>query len=71
MFSSVARKVIYTNNAIELLKYIYRKINCLRSALPSDTALLKALYLSTLGAIKKDCNNTKLSTGLRGDEHHV
>ena len=52
-FSSVVRKVIYTTNAIESLNSIYRKLNRQRSVFPSDTALLKALYLATFEATKK------------------
>lgn len=48
-FSADVRKVIYTTNAIES----YRKLNRQRSVFPSDTALLKALYLSTFEATKK------------------
>lgn len=47
------RKVIYTTNAIESLNATYRKLNRQRSVFPSDTALLKALYLSTFEATKK------------------
>ncbi len=52
-FSIEVRKVIYTTNAIESLNATYRKLNRQRSVLPSDTALLKALYLSTFEATKK------------------
>ena len=52
-FSSKVRKVIYTTNAIESLNATYRKLNRQRSIFPSDTALLKALYLSTFEATKK------------------
>ena len=52
-FSSVVRKVIYTTNAIESLNSTYRKLNRQRSVFPSDTALLKALYLATFEATKK------------------
>ena len=52
-FSSVVRKVIYTTNAIESLNSTYRKQNRQRSVFPSDTALLKALYLATFEATKK------------------
>ena len=45
--------MIYTTNAIESLNSIYRKLNRQRSVFPSDTALLKALYLSTFEATKK------------------
>ena len=52
-FSSNVRKVIYTTNAIESLNSTYRKLNRQRSVFPSDTALLKALYLATFEATKK------------------
>lgn len=52
-FSSTVRKVIYTTNAIESLNATYRKLNRQRSVFPSDTALLKALYLSTFESTKK------------------
>ena len=52
-FSSTVRKVIYTTNAIESLNATYRKLNRQRSVFPSDTALLKSLYLSTFEATKK------------------
>ena len=52
-FSPQTRKVIYTTNAIESLNSTYRKLNRQRSVFPSDTALLKALYLATFEATKK------------------
>ena len=52
-FSAEVRKVIYTTNAIESLNTTYRKLNRQRSVFPSDTALLKALYLSTYETTKK------------------
>lgn len=52
-FSTEVRKVIYTTNAIESLNATYRKLNRQRSVFPSDSALLKALYLSTFEATKK------------------
>ena len=52
-YSSVVRKVIYTTNAIESLNSTYRKLNRQRSVFPSDTALLKVLYLATFEATKK------------------
>ena len=52
-FSTAVRKVIYTTNAIESLNATYRKLNRQRSVFPSDTALLKALYLPTFEATKK------------------
>lgn len=52
-FSADVRKVIYTTNAIESLNSTYKKLNRQRSVFPSDTALLKSLYLSTMQATKK------------------
>ena len=52
-FSETVRKIIYTTNAIESLNSTYRRLNSQRSVFPSDTALLKALYLSTFEATKK------------------
>ena len=52
-FSKDVRTVIYTTNAIESLNSTYRRLNSQRNVFPSDTALLKALYLSTFEATKK------------------
>ncbi len=52
-FSMSVRKVIYTTNTIESLNSVYRKLNSQRSVFPSDTALLKSLYLATFEAAKK------------------
>ncbi len=52
-FSAEVRTVIYTTNAIESLNSTYRRLNSQRSVFPSDTALLKALYLATFEATKK------------------
>ena len=52
-FSMDVRKVIYTTNAIESLNSTYRKLNRQRSVFPSNTTLLKALYLATFEATKK------------------
>lgn len=52
-FSAEVRRVIYTTNAIESLNSTYRRLNRQRSVFPSDTALLKALYLATFEATKK------------------
>jgi transposase-like protein len=52
-FSSDVRTVIYTTNTIESMNSTYRKLNRQRSVFPSDTALLKALYLATFEATKK------------------
>lgn len=52
-FSSDVRSIIYTTNAIESLNSTYRRLNSQRSVFPSQTALLKALYLATFEATKK------------------
>lgn len=52
-FSKDVRKVIYTTNAIESLNSTYKRLNRQRSVFPSDTALLKALFLATKTATKK------------------
>ena len=52
-FSADVRKVMYTTNAIESLNSALRRLNSQRSVFPSDTALLKALYLATFEATKK------------------
>jgi len=52
-FSSSVRKIIYTTNAVESLNSTYRRLNRNRSVFPSETALLKALYLATFEATKK------------------
>ena len=52
-YPSDIRHAIYTTNAIESLNSTYRKLNRQRSVFPSDTALLKALYLATFEATKK------------------
>ena len=52
-FSLEVRKVIYTTNATESLNSTYKKLNRQRTVYPSDKALLKALYLSTMEATKK------------------
>ena len=54
-FSPDVGKVIYTTNAIESLNSTYRKLNRQRSVFPSDTSLLKALYLATFEATKSRC----------------
>jgi transposase-like protein len=52
-FSQTVRKIIYTTNAIESLNSTYRRLNRSRSVFPSETALVKSLYLATLEATKK------------------
>ncbi len=72
-FSSTVRKVIYTTNAIESLNATYRKLNHQRSVFPSDTALLKALYLSTFESTKKWTMPIRNWGQVYGElsEHHV
>jgi transposase-like protein len=45
-------EVTYTTNVIESLNATYRKLNSQQSVFPSDTTLLKALYLATFEATK-------------------
>nr|WP_288867619.1 transposase [uncultured Blautia sp.] len=52
-FSATVPNVIYTTNATESLNSIYRRLNQQRSVFPSDTALLKALYLATIETTKR------------------
>ena len=52
-FSADVRKVIYTTNAIESLNSGYHRLNKQRSVFPSNTALLKDLYLATHEITKK------------------
>ena len=42
-----------TTNAIESLNSTYKKLNRQRTVYPSDKALIKVLYLSTMEATKK------------------
>lgn len=46
-YSASVRKIIYTINVIESLNSTYKRLNRSRSVFPSDTVLLKALYLAT------------------------
>lgn len=52
-YSSQVRRIIYTTNAIESLNSSYRRLNKGRVIFPTDTALLKALYLATVRITKK------------------
>jgi len=52
-YSSEVRKIIYTTNAIESLNSSYRRLNKGRTIFPTDTSLLKALYLATKRLTKK------------------
>ena len=68
-FSTTVRTVIYTTNAIESLNSTYRKLNRQRSVFPSDTALLKALYLATFEATKKLSIPIEISILFGNSEH--
>ena len=65
------RKVIYTTNTIESLNSVYRKLNSQRSVFPSDTALLKALYLATFEATKNGLVPLELGSSLWGIKYYV
>ena len=58
-FTPEIRKIMYTTNAIESLNSTYKRINRNRNVFPTDTSLLKVLYLSTLKAEKKWSMRTK------------
>ena len=60
-FSPDVGKVMYTTNAIESLNSTYRKLNRQGSVFPSDTALLKALYLATFEATKARAGSSNLA----------
>jgi len=47
------RKLIYTTNIIESYHSQLRKVTKGKSIFPSDEALLKMLYLSTMGVVRK------------------
>ena len=52
-YSENVRRIIYTTNIIESLNSSYRRLNKGRTVFPTDTSLLKALYLATIKVIKK------------------
>ena len=52
-FSPEIRRIMYTINAIENLNRIYRKVTKTRSSFPTDMALMKLLYLSTINLTEK------------------
>jgi transposase-like protein len=52
-YSAEVRKALYTTNAIESLNSQYRRVNKSRSVFPSEDALKKAMYLSTINITKK------------------
>ena len=70
--------MIYTTNAIESLNSTYRNLKHRRSVFPSDTALLRALYLATFEATQKRTSTQqsgivsipiKMSTFFGNSEH--
>ena len=52
-FSPEIRKVMYTTNAIESLNNRYKAVNKKRPVFPTDQALLKTLYLTTINVAKR------------------
>lgn len=52
-YSPEIRKLIYTTNAIENFNRQLRKVTKTKSAFVSDDALMKLLYLTTMGIIEK------------------
>lgn len=52
-FSEPIRKIMYTTNTIESLNRQFRKYTKTKSVFPTDTALLKCLYLSVKNIEKK------------------
>lgn len=52
-FSPEIRRIMYTTNAIENLNRIYRKATKTRNSFPTDMALMKLLYLSTINLTEK------------------
>ena len=63
---------LFTRQMLSKSESTYRKLNRQRSVFPSDTALLKVLYLATFEATKKvDYEHSELGTGLRRTQHYV
>jgi len=52
-FTQEIRKLIYTTNLIESFHRQLRKVTKNRSLFPSDTAVLKLLYLATQEVLRK------------------
>lgn len=52
-FSENIRRIMYTTNIIENLNRQYRKVTKSKTIFPSDSALLKSLYLATMDTTKK------------------
>jgi len=58
-YSMDVRKALYTTNAIESLNSQYRRLNSSRAVFPSEDALKKALFLTTLQITKKWVNKIR------------
>ena len=52
-FPDETKKLIYTTNTVESLHRQFRKVTKTRSVFPSDTALIKMLYLASRDVSKK------------------
>lgn len=52
-YSQNIRTIMYTTNIIENLNRHYRKVTKAKPIFPTDTSLMKALYLATTNATKK------------------
>lgn len=52
-FPPELRKIMYTTNAIESLNSRYKALNRKRTVFPTDDALLKVIYLTTMKVSKK------------------
>ena len=58
-YSENIRKIMYTTNIIENLNRQYRKVTKGKSIFPTDSSLLKALFLATKDATKKWTSRVK------------
>ena len=58
-FSDIARRVIYTTNAIESLNSGFRRLNRSQNVFPDSKALLKVLYLAADNITKKWTNTLR------------
>ena len=64
-------KIIYGKCHWKCKQYTYKKLNCQRSVFPSLTALLKALYLSTLQITKMEPGFENLGWYIRWIQHNI
>ena len=63
-YSENIRRIMYTTNIIENLNRQYRKVTKGKPVFPTDTSLVKALYLATENAAKKWTQRDRKSTRL-------